>query len=396
MIGADVGGTVGGVVASFCIRILGGPVLLATIVGMLVLGIFGYGVYRNLLQSIDQEYLKMLEYIAKSMGVTVQETHQRSYWLEKKISEIYQETMASYSDLYIYKNWKNSFFPQHDLAKLSDEQMRAQWLSRVKCVYAHFTMRQEMSEMLTVGVVGVGKIGKSMIIRKMFGFPTEPGAKRTKQVNRYLVSNHFQMLDLPHLTSTYDDLKCSFAHSYTMMNGIIVVLDAQQQGDDEQGEGHALRTIQQLSMEGVDVLYCFNKADILVRDFEEGDRLTSRPLSDDEDDSDDKIGDSLSTKQRTQQQQPPAKWNQETTKAKINEFANRYEKYGVHHGQCKLTYFELNERDEHERKRVKRHLKSLGILSAAEIRDNWMRYFLKDNGFDDKKIEEVMHFRYKP
>jgi hypothetical protein len=244
--------------------------------------------------------------------------------------------------------------------------------------------------MLTVGVMGIGKVGKSMLIYKMFGFPTRSGAERTTEIKAYCVSDHFQMLYLPYLTSTYDNLKRCFAHSYTMMNGIIVVLDAQQQGDDDQGEGHALRTVHQLSMEGVDILYCFNKSDILVRDFEEGDKSALSILSDDD------MSHLPFIRQRAQQQQRQSVvWSRATTDVKISELVDRYKQYGVQCDQCKLTYFELNERGENDRKRTKNHLKDIGILNAADIRNNWLYNFLTDNGSKKEDIGQVMHFRYE-
>jgi hypothetical protein len=189
------------------------------------------------------------------------------------------------------------------------------------------------------------------------------------------------MLDLPHLTSTYDKLKRCFAHSYTMMNGIILVLDAQQQGDDDQGKGHALRTVHQLSMDGVD---------ILVRDFEEGDKSASSILSDDD------MSHLPFIRQRAQQQQRQSLvWSRATTDVKISEFVDRYKQYGVQCDQCKLTYFELNERGENDRKRTKNHLKDIGILNAADIRNNWLYNFLTDNGSKKEDIDQVMHFRYE-
>lgn len=382
-----------GGIAMYVIRLLGGSLMLAFAVGMILLAAIGYGVYKNLLTVIDQEYFKMLEFIAKSMGVHMQKTRQHPYWLERAISEIYETTMAEFSDTYICEKWKTSFFQHHDLANISDKQMRLNWLSRVKCVHAHFTLRQEMSGMLTVGVIGIGKVGKSMLIHKMFCFDTQSGARRTTQIKPYSVSDHFQMLDIPHVTSAYDTLKRSFAHSYTMMNGIIVVLDAQQQGDDSKGEGYALRIVQQLSMEGVDVLYCFNKSDVLVRDFDEGNKSASSTLSDDEDDG---INNLSPAKERTQNLHQSVIWSKETTKTKISEFADRYKQYGVQRDQCKLTFFELNERNKNERNIIKNRLKSLGILDGADIRNIWLRRFLSDNGFNKQSIDQVMQFRFPP
>jgi GTP-binding protein EngB required for normal cell division len=386
-------GVTAGAATMFLTRLLGGPLMLVVVLGMLFAAGIGYGIYRSLLTVIDGEYFKMLELIAESMGVAMQETRQHPYWLERAISEIYDNKMASYSDKHICDNWKTTYFQHHDLAKISDKQMRLNWLKRVKCVHAHFTLRKQMSEMVTVGVIGIGRVGKSMLIHKMFGFPTRSGVDRTTEVKPYPVSNNFQMLDLPHLTSAYDQMKRSFAHSYTMMHGIIVILDAQQQGDDDRGEGHVLRTVQQLAMEGVDVLFCFNYSDRLIRDYEKGDQSTSAILSDDESDDD---SDLSSAKQRTEQcRKKSAEWSREMTVAKIREFADRYEKYGVHPNQCKMTYFDLDEKDKEERERIKEHLKPLDILSGANIRDIWLLNFLKDNGFKET-ADQIIKFRYKP
>jgi len=151
------------------------------------------------------------------------------------------------------------------ILKEVNETCREHCLKVLRCIVAHYELRTLLSQDFAVGIIGGGKHGKSTLCQKLFGFDSNPsGSERTVDMYDYRVSERFHVIDFPHLTSHIDSLRACFKCNYTLVNAIIVVLDALQQGDDAHSEKYVVDTIKKFKKGGVEVLFCFNKADKLA------------------------------------------------------------------------------------------------------------------------------------
>lgn len=286
--------------------------------------------------AIRHEYLKILLFVAQSIGLSTNKIRIHPYILDKEIRGMYHDRISTYSnDDYIIANW-NKFFPMSKLISSTQKPVIQYWLNLVKCVDAHYRLSKLLPEDFAVGVVGGGKTDKSQLFTRMFGFATQPDLNlRTEEMASYRISNQFRVVDFPHMNSSIDALKRYFTCHHTMVNAIIVVLNGEQRGDDVQTEGYVIETVKKLAAEpdGVDILFCLNRDDRLAlckpRAKSHGIKKREQP--------------SLQSSGAISNQRS-VYWTEEDVRNNKNEFATRA--YGLKPENCMVTFFALDNDDD--------------------------------------------------
>ncbi|CAF4395228.1 unnamed protein product [Rotaria sp. Silwood2] len=348
-------------------------------------GASAYVIFYNYFSAMKHEYLTMLLLVAQSIGLSTKGIRIHPFILEKEISDIYRDRIFSFSNHdYIIANW-SKFFPKTNLISSTDQAVIQCMLNLVKCVDAHYQLRKLLSEDFAVGIVGGGKTGKSQLIARMFGFPTHPDLnERTLKMTSYRISKEFRIVDFPHMNSSIDVVKRCFTCHHNMVNAIIVVLNAEQRGDDAQTEGHVVKTVKRLTAEpnGVDVLFCFNRCDRLA---------LSQPQSK-----------SSGIKKREQVSinlpvingnQRPIYWTEKQTETNKIEFATKA--YELKAENCMMTFFALDNDDDPNWWNIHDNLKAIGLKTHDDIKNKWLRDVLKKNGLEPASIEEILNFEYQ-
>ena len=99
-----------------------------------------------------------------------------------------------------------------------------------------------------------GKGGKSTLVNKLFG-QNFGGSKRTKDIVSVRVSDSITVLDFPHLNSKNEDLTGTICNTYSFLDILIVVLDAEQTADSF-GETLVLKFVFKSLLFGVDRMVC--------------------------------------------------------------------------------------------------------------------------------------------
>jgi GTP-binding protein EngB required for normal cell division/gas vesicle protein len=353
------------------------------ILGALV-GAVGAYIYEST-QSTQREYVNILKLLAQSLGLVMKQIIEHPYRLEKEISSIYNDTFKGYNNNidYIFDHWKN-FFPCEPFKSLRGNKSRTYCITLIKCIDAHFQMRQLLSEDFAVGVVGSGRTGKSKLIQELFNFNTKSGKERTVDIHSYRVSDEFRIVDFPHSTSTKDPLRSCYLCNHTLVNAVIVVLDARKLGD-ESGEKDVIKMVKLLANEGVNVLYCFNITDELIKDRKEDNIESSRV------NRFKMAHKTLNHADRNEQpltQEYRTSWTKEKLKESLDTFAKNYE---VNVSDCALTFFELNVPADQWDLTVKK-LDELGIKNPNYIKEVWLKKVLESNSVPPKSIEKVMNF----
>ncbi len=334
---------------------------------------------------MKREYLEMLLLVAQSIGLSTNRLLIHPFILEKEISDIYRKRIHQYpNDDYIIANWSKLF----DVRNLIDSPKNSvipYWLNLLKCVDAHHQLRNLLSQDFAVGVVGGGKTGKSQLIARLFGFPTQPDLNvRTMKMTSYRVSDHFRVIDFPHMNSSIDALKRCFTCHHTLVNAIIVILNGEQRGDDAQTEGYVVEIVKNLAAEsdGVKVLFCFNRCDRLAL-------CQPRPKS-----SGIKKREQTSGKPTTSSDsQWSVYWTKEDVEKNKIEFATRA--YGLKPENCMMTFFALDHDDDPNWWQIHDSLKAIGLSTYDDIKSKWLREILEKNGLEPAAIEQILNFEYE-
>ncbi|CAF1623656.1 unnamed protein product, partial [Didymodactylos carnosus] len=136
--------------------------------------------------------------------------------------------------------------------------------------------------------------------------------------------------------------------------------------------------------EGVDVLYCFNRADKLAIQ-----NILTAELENE-------YVDEFAEYRSNQSQSSSVKGYRvvlapEQVQAKLQQFASRYD---LDVADCKLTFFDLDSSEKEERRRLFTELSNIGIESYLDVKTVWLKKVLEHNGLNAKTIESIMKFRY--
>ena len=346
----------------------------------------GVGAYiYDIMQEAQKKYANILMRLAQSLGLVMEQIVEHPYSLEKEISSIYIEKFKAFDDnvYHILENW-SYFFPNKPFRSLPVMKYRMFCIRLIKCVDAHFQMRQLLSQEFAVGVVGPGRTGKSKLIQQMFNFNTKAGQERTVDMHSYRVSDQFRIVDFPHSTSTKDPLRSSYLCHHTLVNAVIVVLDARKLGD-ESSEKCIIEMVKSLAKDGVDVLYCFNITDELIKD-RKGDKIESRrrnPFETTENTSDHELKSEHSVTQQFR-----TSWTKEKLIETLATFSKNYE---IDIDNCLLTFFELDVPKD-QWNGTCTILNNLGIKNPDYIKKVWLRKVLGSNSIPPESIEKVMKF----
>ncbi|CAF4100243.1 unnamed protein product [Rotaria magnacalcarata] len=283
---------------------------------------------RRWMNQLQEEYIKILRIWAVSLGIHMEQVRIHQFFLEAEISKIFNSNFGNKTDETIMQNWS-------------------------KCIVAYYELRMLLSKDIAVGIIGTGKTGKSKLIQTTFGFDTCPSSNiRTLDFHRYRVSDQFSVIDFPHLTSAINSIRAFFGCNHTLVNGIIVILDALQQGDDNKTERYVIDKIKKIKKQGVEILFCFNHADKLVTQ-----NMLTRELENE--------GVSEFEEYRR---------NQSTIRSTTKGYSVVLdsEKSFTDIEDCKLTFFDLESSDNEERKRLFHELTAIGVKSYPDIKNDWL------------------------
>jgi GTP-binding protein EngB required for normal cell division len=307
------------------------------------------------------------------------------YCLEEKISSIYHGRLKELPNKeHIFAEWKN-IFPGGVLNELQNRENQDCCLSIMKCIDANFQMRKLLSKDFALGVIGPGKSGKSTLLQNMFGFDTKPHKEdRTLDLRSYRVNEDFRVVDFPHMTSVFDYVKNCFTCNHTLVNAIIVVLNAEQGGNDSKGEGYVVNEVKKLTKKGVDVLFCFNQCDKLALKKET--QQVRRHI------------DKFALYKTGNIQQPNAStendqckhWTKEHVENRRREWAKNYQ---IDLDKCWMTFCDLEEVDENKCQENYKKLESVKLQTYLDIKEIWLKKVLKENCLSEGSISEIMSFR---
>ncbi|CAF3358082.1 unnamed protein product [Rotaria socialis] len=230
--------------------------------------------------------------------------------------------------------------------------------------------------------------------------------ERTVDINSYRVSGEFRIIDFPPLISTNDLLISAHRSNCILINAIIVVLDATAEADSD-AERTVINIVKLLSEKGVDVLYCFNKADKLI--LSHTDIVCSQLLSDDDGDQlirylsqditqTDRLNCSVRARQiskkgidnRIVKQKYVTTWTKENVSETLVAFAKNYDIPLV---KCMLTFCELDEPGD-QRHRIFRELLDLGLQIPTYIKGTWLKEFLESNSVSPESIHQILEFSF--
>jgi GTP-binding protein EngB required for normal cell division len=378
--------TVGGCIIGF----FSGFLFLSTLIACLLLSasdglIFGgMRAIFECLKSVHLEYIKILVFIAKSLGVIMDQVRMHQYCLEEKISSIYRAQLDELrNEEHFFAQWKN-IFPNGVLNKLQSLDQQRHCLSIMKCIDANFQMRKLLSKDFALGVIGPGKSGKSTILQNMFGFNTNPDKEiRTEDLHCYRVNEDFRVIDFPHMTSVFDDVKNCFTCNHNLVNVIIVVLNAEQGGNDIQGEGYVVNEVKKLVKKGVNVLFCFNQCDKLaVKNRSKDVRRNIDQFS---------LYETNEIQQSNENDQYEY-WTEEHAEEKRRQWAKNYK---IDLDKCWMTFCGLEEKDDVKRREDYKRLKSIKLQTHLDIKNGWLKQVLEENSLSTESINEIMNFKYE-
>ena len=382
--------TIGG----FFVGALGGIFYLTTLISYLTVSggsAAAFGISRGIyecLKSIQVEYMKILVFVAKSLGILMDQVRMHQYCLEEKISGTFRNKSSEFTNKeHLFDEWK-TLFPVGLLNKIQDRQKQQHCMSILKCIDANFQMRTFLSQDFALGVIGPGKSGKSTLINQMFGFDTNPDKEiRTEDLTSYRVNDHFRVVDFPHMTSVFDSVRNCFICNHNLVNAIIVILNAEQGGNDLSGEGDVVAKVKQLTKKGIHVLYCFNQCDKLALK-----RKSSRSQN-----NIDEFGmyenGTRQQKNITIQDGSMCCWTAEHVERTRRQWAKNYQ---LDLEDCWMTFSELEDRDRTKRREHHDKLKSINLRTYRDIKSEWLKDVLQKNSVLSASIEEIMNFRYEP
>ncbi len=225
------------------------------------------------------------------------------------------------------------------------------------------------------------------ILQNMFGFNTNPDKEiRTKDLGNYRVNDQFRVVDFPHMTAVSDYIRNCFTCNHTLVNAIIVVLNAEQGGNDMDGEGSVVDKVKELTKKGVDILFCFNRCDKLA--------LTNKPKE--VQGNIDKF--SLFEAGKIEQTNESVETNQDEcwTEAHVeNKRCEWAKNYDIDLDKCWMTFCELEEPNKIKCRENYQKLKSLKLRTYLDIKEIWLKQVLKENCLSEESINEIMSFRFK-
>ncbi|CAF4234581.1 unnamed protein product, partial [Rotaria magnacalcarata] len=208
------------------ITVAAGSTALAASSASTSLALYATGRWMNQLQ---EEYIKILRIWAVSLGIHMEQVRIHQFSLEAEISKIFNSNSRNKTNETIMQNWSKVYFVNRILQEI-DKSSKKHCLEVLKCIVAYYELRMLLSKDIAVGIIGTGKTGKSKLIQTTFGFDTCPSSNiRTLDFHRYRVSDQFSVIDFPRLTSAINSMRACFGCNHTLVNCIIVILDALQQ-----------------------------------------------------------------------------------------------------------------------------------------------------------------------
>ncbi|CAM4803550.1 unnamed protein product [Rotaria magnacalcarata] len=353
------------------ITVAAGSTALAASSASTSLALYATGRWMNQLQ---EEYIKILRIWAVSLGIHMEQVRIHQFSLEAEISKIFNSNSRNKTNETIMQNWSKVYFVNRILQEI-DKSSKKHCLEVLKCIVAYYELRMLLSKDIAVGIIGTGKTGKSKLIQTTFGFDTCPSSNiRTLDFHRYRVSDQFSVIDFPRLTSAINSMRACFGCNHTLVNCIIVILDALQQGDDNKTERYVIDKIKKIKKQGVEILFYFNHADKLVTQ-----NMLTRELENE--------GVSEFEEYRR---------NQSTIRSTTKGYSVVLdsEKSFRDIEDCKLTFFDLESSNNEERKRLFHELTAIGVKSYPNIKNDWLMRVLLNNELNSEAIKSIMKFRH--
>ncbi|CAF3338159.1 unnamed protein product [Rotaria socialis] len=248
-------------------------------------------------------------------------------------------------------------------------------------------MRTLLSQDFALGVIGPGKSGKSTLVRELFGFDTnQDKEKRTEDLHSYRVNDDFRVVDFPHMTAVFDSVRNCFTCNHALVNAVVVVLNAEQGGNDKDGEGYVIAKVKELAKKGVHVLYCFNQCDKLA--------LKHKPVRNQRNIDKFSLYESGKIEQMNAVNDSNSLeyWTEEHVEAKRIQWAKNYQ---LDLEKCWMTFCDLEETDHHKSMKNYRRLRQIKLRTHSDIKTEWLREVLEQNSVSERSIGEIVHFRYE-
>jgi GTP-binding protein EngB required for normal cell division len=236
---------------------------------LLFSGVFSFGLAEYFKKQLDSQYETFLLTCLESFGRKSEIEEHKSlpvgtpYILEKEIYEIYSKFGNDQTK--IKKNW-GEYFPNGTLSYVIEES-KQDVLNSITAVMKNYELRKNLSYDCTIGVVGVGKSGKSTLVKNLFGFDTKPHhVDRTITIQPFEIEDSIHVIDFPHSTSRYQSIRSNFFAFCANLDLIIVVLKSNE-GLDSKDDEYILslfKTISKTRKAGK-ILFCFNKYDEIIK-----------------------------------------------------------------------------------------------------------------------------------
>lgn len=257
------------------------PLAIAGGLSVFGVGTTGFAVSSIISNKLEGDYLKLLKVIISSIEMNEEPKADISYLHEIIIKKNFDHVINSEkkTNEEIKKNWE-TYFPQ-GIINRTREKDRDYMLNTIRGVMRVGDLREDLRTDISIGVVGTGNVGKSTLIKKMYGFNTNPSTDhRTEEMTPYPLLNDVMIIDFPHFTCPKETVKGVFIANNSLLDALIIIFNSEQQvyADDEKAVIQFLSTLAESNGGTFKILFVLNKYEVILNAYYRQNKLNEKEI----------------------------------------------------------------------------------------------------------------------